>query len=734
MGILDIFRQPVPPLPEKKAPKIKNAPAGEFIAPAFKNSIPSDKDATELIDASALGWVYACSSVIADAVARTPIKLFKRTPDGPIEIEQHPILELLFQVNNFTTYYDHVVKTQMYLEGVGEAPWYIERSGTKPKNILLLRPDRIEIIFDEKDIIGGYKYKNSDGSFVKIEADDIIFLRNPSLTSEFRGYGTLQAAAVTVDTEDFAEKYNRNFFFNGAKPDFVLETDSTLTERTIRRLKKAWEALYRGVDNAHKMAILDSGLKLNTLGMTQKDMDFYNQLQWSRDKILAIFRVPKPVLGITEDVNLANAEVAELTFAKYTIVPRLERLIQQLNEFLVPMFGDNLFLEFEDPTPENRQELADFYNKAIEGGWMTVNEVREAEGFPGLIGGDAVLKPVNLVPQMSVDPTSQVEEEKSFTLQMMNNKITNSRKREKIAEALQPLLKKKIRKDVEKKRVKKKAKKKIKKKSYQSLLSTQESKTLFHESLILKSAQKFEDDIETMFQNVFKQQERIILDAFDQQEVIKAPSEEDTNKLIDDLWDKDTMNQLIVLAYAPLFLELFREQSSATQDFLNLRVGDVTRNADVVSEITETNLQLSGTVNDATIKNIKKTLALGVVEGEGANMLKERIQQVFTDASDKRAEMIARTETIRGSNLAANTVYEKAGVKTKEWITAIDERTCQWCGPMDGTQLKVSDNFFDKGSTFEGREGGILNLNYSDTKGPPLHPNCRCTLGPVIEI
>ena len=56
------------------------------------------------------------------------------------------------------------------------------------------------------------------------------------------------------------------------------------------------------------------------------------------DKILAGFRVPKTVIGNAESqTNRATAETADYVFARRTIKPKMERIVQQMNEFLIPL-------------------------------------------------------------------------------------------------------------------------------------------------------------------------------------------------------------------------------------------------------------------------------------------------------------------------------------------------------------------------------------------------------------
>ena len=107
-----------------------------------------------------------------------------------------------------------------------------------------------------------------------------------------------------------------------------------------------------------------------------------------------------------------------------------------------------------------------------------------------------------------------------------------------------------------------------------------------------------------------------------------------------------------------------------------------------------------------------------------------RAAQGLERLQDARSEKIARTETIRAQNKAEIAVWEQSGVVSgKVWFTPMDERTCPDCEVMNGTELGLSESYFNKGDTTE--QG--LNLNYEDVDGPPLHPQCRCTLIPIVK-
>jgi len=143
-------------------------------------------------------------------------------------------------------------------------------------------------------------------------------------------------------------------------------------------------------------------------------------------------------------------------------------------------------------------------------------------------------------------------------------------------------------------------------------------------------------------------------------------------------------------------------------------------------------------VNKTTANALRKTLRAGIEAGEGIPDLKKRVNGVFHFADNYRAERIARTETARAANRATEFAYMQSGeVEGKEWVTALDERTCPWCEDMNGKTMGLGENYFDEGDslTVTGDKGKpqIIHFDYEEIIDPPLHANCRCTLVPILK-
>jgi len=109
-------------------------------------------------------------------------------------------------------------------------------------------------------------------------------------------------------------------------------------------------------------------------------------------------------------------------------------------------------------------------------------------------------------------------------------------------------------------------------------------------------------------------------------------------------------------------------------------------------------------------KEITKELTDGIARGEGISKLAKRIDSV-SDMGIERARVIARTETLYAYNTTAKNTFRKNGIESVEWLAAYEDgRRCDQCADLNGEKFAL------------GSEPDC-----------PLHPQCRCTLLPVIE-
>lgn len=319
-----------------------------------------------------VGTLFGVVSRLATAVAKVEWTLYNMADSGLPEDRTpnttHASVRFWAKPNPHMHRRRFVETVEQHIDLVGEgAPVLsVAKIGNDrvPLEAWPVRPDRIKPVPDPYDFLSGYVYTAADGQKVPLELDECKRLIMPNPNDPYRGLGPVQAILTDLDSVRYSTEWQRNFFLNSAEPGGVIEVPETLGDREYDRLREQWDSGHRGVQKAHRVALLEAGAKWNGTSFSQRDMQFAELRGVGRDVIMEAFGFPKPILGITEDVNRANAEAAEYLFSKWLVEDRLDRWKDWLNFDILPMYGrtaEGLEWDYCSPVSEN----SDARNSAV---------------------------------------------------------------------------------------------------------------------------------------------------------------------------------------------------------------------------------------------------------------------------------------------------------------------------------------------------------------------------------
>jgi len=327
----------------------------------------SNRGVTSQLDAmGSVSTVFAIVNRTAKAEAGVEWGLFRKAKSGLKEdrtpVTSHAALDLWNRPNRFYTQSEFVEAGAQHKQLTGETWWVIGRvEGVKiPLEMWPVRPDRIQPVPDPEEFLLGYMYTGPDGQQVALGKDDVIFIRTPHPEDPYRGIGPVQALLTDLDAARYSAEWNRNFFLNSAEPGGIIEVPGHLGDTEFDELRDRWNEQHKGIANAHRVAILEHG-KWVDRKFTQRDMQFAELRNLSREVIREAFGFPKPMTGAVDDVNRSNADAGAAMFARWLVVPDLEAIRDALNYRLLPLFGataNGLEFDFVNPIPEDVESEA----------------------------------------------------------------------------------------------------------------------------------------------------------------------------------------------------------------------------------------------------------------------------------------------------------------------------------------------------------------------------------------
>lgn len=336
--------------------------------------------------------VFSCVRVLSESVAQIPLKVFERlSAGGKREAPEHPLYPLVHDwPNEEVTSFSWREASMGHLLTWGNGYSFIEHGGDgRVKALHLMKPDRTIPQRLESGILV-YDYIDDRGRTHRYLRDQILHV--PALGYDgVVGYSPIRMAAETIGTGIAAAQFAGRFFANGAVPGGVLEHPEKLSQEGHDRLRTDWERLHTGGENAHRVAILEEGMKYQRITINPVDAQLLESLRFSRQEIAGIYRVPAHFINDLEHATFSNIEQLGLEFVQFSLAPWLARLENSMNRrlFLSSERG-RYFVEFvvDGLLRGDVQSRNNANRTAIMGGWKSPNEVRAQENLPPFEGGD----------------------------------------------------------------------------------------------------------------------------------------------------------------------------------------------------------------------------------------------------------------------------------------------------------------------------------------------------------
>lgn len=337
--------------------------------------------------------VYACVRILAESVAGLPLHVYERTANGSKSTKpSHPLYRLLHdEPNREMTSFVFRETLMSHLLLWGNAYAQIIRDGRGfPIALYPLLPDRMAVDRNESGELV-YTYQSDKGQ-VKLRRENVLHI--PGLGFDgLIGYSPIAMAKNAVGLALATEDYGATFFANGANPGGVLEHPGVIKPEQADRLRESWQSQFGGA-NAHKVAVLEEGLKFHQMSIPPEQAQFLETRKFQINEIARIFRVPPHMVGDLEKSSFSNIEQQSLEFVKYTLDPWVVRWEQSLQQVLIlPSEKATIFIKFnlDGLLRGDYQSRMQGYSTGIQNGFMSVNDVRGLEDMNLLTaeeGGD----------------------------------------------------------------------------------------------------------------------------------------------------------------------------------------------------------------------------------------------------------------------------------------------------------------------------------------------------------
>ena len=643
--------------------------------------------------------VYKAIKAICDNIPQADLELYRKS-DG--EETEDPALDgLLANPNPLQTGYDFLQEWvgfyALYGEGfiLKEITTVGEMAGTRlPLSLTVLNPKFIEPRF-ERDNQGvqrvvGWRYYPTNTIY---PIQTIVHTKDFNPYNNVRGFSPLLPIKDEIEIDQSTLDFNNAFFKNDGTAGYILSTDKTLTQDQRDRLMEYWKKTHQGAKKAFNVDIFEGGLKPEVVGSSHKEMEFVEQKKLMREEILSIWKAPKALFSITDDLNYATHIGQMKVFWYYSLMPIMRKFEDSFNKHIVTPYNNQIYFAFDySNVPafgEDFKEKVGVAQQLFAIG-VPLNDINEKLdlGFDKYSWGDSwwinpFLTPaenagIESAPNLSA-PASEGEEEEP------EKEPEKSIKQEK---DIAP-----IRRDPK-------------------------------QLAILKAFGRSLFDIETKFE---KKISRYFFNL--RKAVLSTPDQLLAEGKLAIDWQ--VQNQELIKLVTPIMEMAIRAgvdigqgalgKKTLADDILNGRITSLLTLR--LDKITGINLTMQKEINKAMVKSITEGASSTDITRPLVDIIRENCKETFNRAG-VRAKLIARTESAGAINGGSLLYYSAEGVPKKRWVTAHDEFVrashvkCEQQGAIE-IDKKFSNGLEYPSDQLNGDAGEVC--------------NCRCSLVPVED-
>lgn len=350
-------------------------------------------------NALSVSVVYACIRVLAETVAALPLHILERMDTGgKRKATELPLYRKLnLQPNGWQTSFEWRCQLMLHL-GLYNVAYCEIVSGAAGavESLEPLHPSRMKVERVENGRLR-YKYREQSGQETIYNQDQILAIRGLS-EDGITGVSPIETCRDAIALARACEIHGSKFFGNGARPGFILSTETQLNPEARENIRTQWDRQHGGASNAYKTAVLTGGLKPFEIPQSSNaDAQFLEVRKFQIEEICRLYRVPQHKVQSMQGQSYGSLEQVSQDFLTDTIVPWLRRFESAFMRDLI--VEDERYEVAFDSRAMLRADSASrtsMYTSLWNLGVLSTNDIREAEGMNAVDGGDIRYRPLNM--------------------------------------------------------------------------------------------------------------------------------------------------------------------------------------------------------------------------------------------------------------------------------------------------------------------------------------------------
>jgi HK97 family phage portal protein len=385
---------------------------------------------------------WAGVRLIAESLSTVPLHVYRMTPSGERRVERdHPVDDLIYSSPNpemTAQEWRSQMMAALILAGNSYNEIVRDRGG-RIRQLWPLSWYRVEIKRAQDDSL--YYQISTTGlddvtdrqTVAILPSEQVLHLRGFNVRG-LLGESMVNKLRETIGITIATEAFGASFYGSGTTLSGVLEHPGELSEAAQKRLKASWDARHSGLSRAHRIAILEEGMKFTPISVPPEAAQFLETRQFQVQEAARALRLPPHMIGDLSRATFSNIEHQAIEFVTHSLRPWASILEQRMQlSLLTPQEraqGYYIRHNLEGLLRGDIKARYDAYAVGRQWGWLSVDDIRALEDLNPIENGDIYLQPMNMVPAGMAGEVEPQEAEESDLIRAVKPEVRALDRRE----------------------------------------------------------------------------------------------------------------------------------------------------------------------------------------------------------------------------------------------------------------------------------------------------------------
>lgn len=292
--------------------------------------------------------------------------------------------------------------TSLMLDGNAFIRVFRDENGL-PINLMVMNPTEIEV---KRNPLGRIVFTHSKSGEVLTQDDILHIVESLIQPGQVRGISRVAMLKDSLGLGMALEAYAQRWFGQGASGNYAITTPGSLTPEQAKAMADSIDNRHGGWRKSSKTMVFHSGADIKDIGIDPEKSQSIEARRMFVEDVARIYSIPTHKLSLPGTNTYSSIEQTQIEFVTDTLRP-YAALIENALSTLLQVYpnGQGAFLEFNMAAllRGDINSRATAASVAIQGGWLTVNDVRQGEGLSKIDGGDVLRVPLANVPIDAAD-------------------------------------------------------------------------------------------------------------------------------------------------------------------------------------------------------------------------------------------------------------------------------------------------------------------------------------------